>query len=176
MQTQPEPSPVTPQDKGRVCPCHFLLLGIVAAGVLVLDQLSKWWILDAVMNPPRIVPLTSFFNIVLVLNRGVSFGLFSAAPHWMPWILSGFAVTVAAALAIWLRRADNRLLAAALGLVIGGALGNVADRIRFGAVVDFLDLHLGGYHWPAFNVADSAITIGVGLLLLDALKSSPKRQ
>ncbi len=163
------PGPVigyTPQRLGLA----FVVL------VFVLDQLSKWWILDAVMNPPRIVPLTSFFNIVLVLNRGVSFGLFSAAPHWMPWILSGFAVTVAAALAIWLRRADNRLLAAALGLVIGGALGNVADRVRFGAVVDFLDLHLGGFHWPAFNVADSAITIGVGLLLLDALKSSPKRQ
>ena len=152
-------------------------LGFAFAGLVIgLDQMSKWWILYAVMHPPRIIPLTSFFNIVLVMNRGVSFGLFSAAPDWMPWILSGFAVMVAAALAIWLRRADSRLLAVALGLVIGGALGNVVDRVRFGAVVDFVDFHLGGYHWPAFNVADSAITIGVGLLLLDALKSSTKRQ
>lgn len=151
--------------------------GLLLAGlVIVVDQLSKWWILDSVMAPPRIIPLTSFFNLVLVHNRGVSFGMFSSAPQWLPWALSLFAVLISAALLIWLWRTGDRLLASALGLVIGGALGNVIDRIRFGAVVDFLDFHVAAHHWPAFNVADSAITIGVGLLLLDALKSPHKKQ
>lgn len=143
----------------------------LAALVIALDQLSKWWILTSVMAPPRVIPLTSFFNLVLVHNRGVSFGLFGSAPHWLPWALALFAVLISAALAIWLRRTDSHLLAAALGLVIGGALGNVVDRVRYGGVVDFLDFHFAAFHWPAFNVADTAITLGVGLLLLDALKS-----
>ncbi len=148
----------------------------LAALVIVLDQLAKWWIVAVVMAPPRIIPLTSFFNLVLVHNRGVSFGVFSSAPHWLPWALSLFAVLIAAVLAVWLRRTPNHLPAAALGLVIGGALGNVIDRVRYGAVVDYLDFHFSGYHRPAFNVADSAITIGVGLFLLDALISPSNRQ
>lgn len=148
---------------------------MLAALVIVLDQLSKWWIVTSVMAPPRVIPLTSFFNLVLVHNRGVSFGLFGGAPDWLPWALAALAVLISAALAIWLRRAESRLLAAALGLVIGGALGNVVDRVRYGGVVDFLDFHIADYHWPAFNVADSAITVGVGLLLLDALKSPADR-
>ena len=148
---------------------------MLAALVIVLDQLSKWWILTSVMAPPRVIPLTSFLNIVLVWNRGVSFGMFGTAPHWLPWALALFAVLISVALAIWLRRTESHLLASALGLVIGGALGNVVDRVRYGAVVDFLDFHVAGYPWPAFNVADSAITLGVGLLLLDALKSPAHR-
>jgi len=152
-------------------------LGLVLAVlIIVLDQLVKWWILGSVMAPPRIIPLTSFFNLVLVHNRGVSFGMFDTAPHWLPWALALFAVLIAVALLIWMWRSTDRLLAAALGLVVGGALGNVIDRIRFGAVVDFLDFHVAGYHWPAFNVADSAITVGVALLVLDALKSPHKKQ
>lgn len=143
----------------------------IATATLVLDQLSKWWILDVVMNPPQRIALTPFFNIVLVYNRGVSFGMFRGAPEWMPWLLVLFAVGIAVGLGAWLMRAQDRLLGVALGLVIGGAVGNVIDRLRFGAVVDFLDFHAAGWHFPAFNVADSAITIGVGLLLLDALKS-----
>ncbi|MHA1107487.1 MAG: signal peptidase II [Alphaproteobacteria bacterium] len=148
----------------------------LAALVIVLDQLSKWWILEFVMAPPRVMPLAPFFNLVLVHNRGVSFGMFGSAPEWLPWALALFAVMISAVLAIWLWRTGDRLLASALGLVIGGALGNVIDRIRYGAVVDFLDFHAAGYHWPAFNVADAAITIGVGFLLIDALKSPLKRQ
>jgi signal peptidase II len=91
----------------------------------------------------------------------------------MPWVLVLFALGISAALAIWLKNANERLLAAGLGLVIGGAVGNVIDRIRFGAVVDFLDFHWGDFHWPAFNLADSAITVGVVLLVLDALKTRP---
>jgi len=145
----------------------------LALGVIVLDQLTKWWILAVVMVPPRVIEITSFFNLVQVMNPGASFGMFSEAPGWMPWILAGFALSISLVLLIWLRRADTRLLASALGLVMGGALGNVIDRVRYGAVADFLDFHAAGLHWPAFNVADSAITIGVAFLILDALKSTP---
>jgi signal peptidase II len=147
---------------------------LVAVGVLVVDQLTKWWILAAVMDPPRAIAVAPFFNIVLVFNRGVSFGMFGTAPGWMPWLLTAFALAIAAGLGVWLRRVRGRWLGVALGLIIGGALGNVIDRLRFGAVVDFLDFHAAGYHWPAFNVADSGITVGVAVLLLDALKS-PQR-
>ncbi|MEE8084556.1 MAG: signal peptidase II, partial [Alphaproteobacteria bacterium] len=98
---------------------------------------------------------------------------FGSAPQWVGWALVVFALAIAAALSIWLRGVTERLLAAGLGLVVGGAVGNVVDRVRFGAVVDFLDLHWGDFHWPAFNVADSAITVGVVLLILDALKTRP---
>ena len=148
-----------------------LLGALVALAALVLDQLSKWWILESVMDPPRRIALTPFLDLVLVYNRGVSFGVFGGAPDWMPWVLTGFALAIAVGLGIWLRRAGDRWLAASIGLVIGGAVGNIVDRLRFGAVVDFIDVHVAGWHWPAFNVADSAITVGVAVLLLDALKS-----
>ncbi len=152
----------------------FRVGGGIALLVIALDQLTKWWILDVVMTPsPRRIEVTGFFDIVLVMNRGVSFGMLGGGPDWVTAALIAFAVLLAAALAIWMWRADSLLLGAALGLVVGGALGNVIDRIRFGAVVDFLDFHMAGYHWPAFNVADSAITVGVALLILDSLKSRP---
>lgn len=148
--------------------------GFLAASlVLLADQLTKWWMLVEVMKPPRVMPLAPFLNIVLVMNPGVSFGMFGSAPQWVGWALVVFALAIAAALSIWLRSVTERLLAAGLGLVVGGAVGNVVDRVRFGAVVDFLDLHWGDFHWPAFNVADSAITMGVVLLILDALKNRP---
>ena len=93
----------------------------------------------------------------------------------MPWLLSGLALAVVVALGFWLRRVAHPLVGVALGLIIGGALGNVIDRVRFGAVVDFLDFHALGYHWPAFNVADSAICVGAALLLVDGLLA-PRRQ
>ena len=102
-------------------------------------------------------------------NRGVSFGMFNTASPYNAWVLSAIALGIVAALAVWLRRAGRPFLAAAIGLVMGGALGNVVDRLRFGAVFDFLDLHAVGYHWPAFNVADSAITVGAVLLVVDSL-------
>ena len=146
---------------------------LFASLVLLADQLTKWWMLVEVMKPPRVMALAPFLNIVLVMNPGVSFGMFGSAPQWVGWALVVFALAIAAALSIWLRGVTERLLAAGLGLVVGGAVGNVVDRVRFGAVVDFLDLHWGDFHWPAFNVADSAITVGVVLLVLDTLKSRP---
>lgn len=141
----------------------------LAAAVIVLDQASKWWILTGVMAPPRIIEVTPFFNLVLVWNRGVSFGILNQGSAWVPWLLSALVAAICVGLFIWLRRAEGRWLAAALGLILGGAIGNLVDRLRFGAVLDFLDVHAAGYHWPAFNMADSAITVGVGILLVDAL-------
>lgn len=142
----------------------------LAAVVLVVDQLTKWWILADVMNPPRILEVTSFFNLVLVWNRGISFGFFGTGGPWQAWLLAAFGTVIAGGLLVWLQRAGMpRLPSIGIGLIVGGALGNVIDRLRHGAVVDFLDFHAGGYHWPAFNVADSAITVGVAALLLDAV-------
>ena len=113
--------------------------------------------------------------MVLVWNRGVSFGMFSDAGSAGPLILTCLAIAVVIGLIYWLRQAEGWGTLIGLGLVIGGALGNVIDRIRFGAVVDFLDFHIAQYHWPAFNVADAAICVGAGLLLIAGLLS-PERQ
>jgi signal peptidase II len=145
----------------------MLRQGLAIAGlVVVLDQLTKWAILTWL---ERAIALTPFFNLVLVWNRGVSFGMFDSASRLGPWVLSGLALVVVVLLLGWLRRVDHPLTAAGLGLIIGGAIGNVIDRVRFGAVIDFLDFHALGWHWPAFNVADSAICVGALLLLVDGL-------
>lgn len=148
----------------------MLRLGLaIAAAALFVDQLSKWFVRTVVMDPPRTIPVTDFFELVLAWNRGVSFSMFSSDRAWAPYLLAGFAVAVAAGLAIWLRQATSRSMAAGLGLIIGGALGNALDRLTHGAVVDFLQFRWGINYFPAFNLADSAITVGVGLLLLDGL-------
>jgi len=145
-------------------------LGLAVCGVsIVLDQISKWLFLDIVQSANGHIEVTGFFNLVMVWNRGVSFGMFSNHAELGRWGLSALALAIAIGLFFWLRKAEHRMLATALGLVMGGAVGNVIDRVRFGAVFDFLDLHVAGYHWPAFNVADSAIVVGVGLILLDGL-------
>jgi signal peptidase II len=146
---------------------------LAAATTIALDQATKWWILTDVMSPPRRIPVTGFFDLVLVFNRGVSFGLLGGAPSWATAALIVFALLLSIALCVWMWRADSVLLGAALGCVVGGAIGNVIDRFVHGAVVDFLDFHVAGYHWPAFNVADSAITVGVVFLILDSLKTRP---
>ena len=148
----------------------MLRLGlIIAVAAVLLDQLTKAVMLDLLPDLGTGITITSFFNLVHVRNSGVSFGLLQSDPTIGPWLLSGFAFVVSAVLAVWLARADTRLLACALGLTIGGAVGNIIDRLRFGAVFDFLDFHAFGWHWPAFNVADSAISIGVAGLLLTSL-------
>lgn len=142
---------------------------LVALAALLLDQLTKWVILTQVMAPPRVIEVTGFFNLVLVGNRGVSFGMLSNGTSWSQPLLALFALGVAVALGVWLWRGTSRFMSLALGLVIGGAVGNAVDRVVHGAVVDFLDFHAFGYHWPAFNVADSGITVGVVLIVLDGL-------
>lgn len=141
-----------------------------AVGVILLDQITKAWVLAAFHLHESVV-VTPFFNLVLVMNPGASFSFLADAGGWQRWFFITLALAVSTWLAVMIRRhAAERLMPAALTLILGGALGNVIDRIRFGAVVDFLDFHLGGWHWPAFNVADSAITIGVILLLLHSLR------
>jgi signal peptidase II len=138
--------------------------------VIVADQLTKAWLYDyLVRGGRRAVVVLPFFNLVTVWNHGVSFGMFNSGAGASSWAFVGLALAIVAALAVWVIRAERMLPAVALGLVIGGAIGNVIDRVRLGAVFDFLDFHAAGWHWPAFNVADSAITVGVALLLLDSL-------
>jgi signal peptidase II len=152
--------------------------GGVAVLVCGLDQLTKWLILAAVMDPPRQIVLAPFFNLVLVYNKGVSFGLLKSDSIWTPYLLSGLALAISVFLVLWLRKAQTRLLAVSIGMVLGGAIGNVVDRLHYGAVVDFLDFYLPGTelpHFPAFNMADSAISVGVGLMLLDALFESRRK-
>lgn len=140
----------------------------IAVLVAILDQASKWWIVTSVMAPPREIGVTSFFNLVMVWNRGVTFGLFGDAPDAARWVLTALSLIIVLVLAVWLFRARAAWVGGALGAVIGGAIGNVIDRFHYGAVADFLDFHVAGWHWPAFNIADSAIVVGVALLLLDA--------
>ncbi len=147
---------------------RFGLLLILA--VLLLDQVSKNWILNINGLSSRFISeVTSFFNLVLVWNRGVSFGMFSNHPEWMPIILTLMALIITGILVKWMWGATQKFTVIALAFVIGGAIGNVIDRIRFGAVVDFLDFHIAGYHWPSFNIADAAIFIGVVLLLIETI-------
>ena len=142
--------------------------------VLFLDQLTKWWVVTQVMTPPRVIEVTGFFNIVMVWNRGVTFGLFGMGGDAMRWALVAGALVVTGFLLLWLARTGDRLLGLALGAVVGGALGNVVDRVIYGKVADFLDFHLSGWHWPAFNLADSAIVCGVGFIVLHSFRTPPE--
>ena len=147
---------------------------LTALAVLVADQASKWAVLAA-LDPYQAVAVTPFFNLVLVWNRGVSFGMLNSLGDHGPWLLTAVAAGIGAFLIVWLVREDRPVTRAALWLVLAGAVGNAIDRVRFGAVVDFLDFHAFGHHWPAFNVADSAIVVGAGLILLDSLVLSQTR-
>jgi len=133
--------------------------------VIVLDQATKLMVAGA-FRLGESLRMTSFFDLVFVFNRGAAFSFLSDAGGWQRWFFIALALAISAwIVAMLARHADERLLSAALALVLGGALGNVIDRLRFGAVVDFLYFHIDAYYWPAFNLADSAITLGVLLLL-----------
>ena len=148
-----------------------------ALAAFLTDQATKAVALAAAPDLDQGVEVLPFFNLVLAHNRGVTFGLLASdhpAGRWLLILLTG---AVTAGLLVWLVRVQSRLQAAALGLVIGGALGNLVDRLRHGAVTDFLDFHVQGYHWPAFNLADSGIVLGVLLLLAgDLLAPAGQRQ
>lgn len=151
-----------------------LRLGLAAAlAVALADQATKWWMAGLILpRQGRPIELLPFFNLVEVWNRGVSFGMFSGAQS--AWVLVAVAAVISLGLLWWLARAESGMTALSIGLVLGGALGNVVDRLRLGAVFDFLDFHALGWHWPAFNLADSAITVGVALLLLEGLSGARK--
>lgn len=143
----------------------LLLSGVVVA----LDQLTKYVAVAQLTGQPP-VEVTSFFNLLLVYNRGAAFSFLAGAGGWQRELFTGIAL-VASAWIIWLlhRHPQQTLFSLALALVLGGAIGNVIDRVMIGAVVDFLDFHAFGWHWPAFNVADSAITCGAALLVWDGI-------
>ena len=153
------------------------LLGLVAAlVVLAADQASKWWILDVVQLPAvSQIVLLPVLNLTMVWNRGVTFGLLTNFGHWSYLLLAAIALAVVAGLVVWLRRAESRLVATALGVIVGGALSNIIDRLRFGAVVDFIHAHLGAWSWYVFNLADAAIVCGVVVLVLDSLLPQTRR-
>ena len=145
-----------------------------AVVVIVLDQLTKYWMLDglSLREVGRDLVWPPILNFSYVENTGVSFGLFGGGSA--RWALSVFSIIVAAALAVWALKAERRILVAAIGLVIGGAIGNAIDRIQYGYVVDFIDFSGTGVFPWVFNIADSAITIGVILLILDSVMSERK--
>ena len=148
----------------------------IAIAVFVADQASKWVILTQVMAPPRVIEVLPVFNLVLVFNDGISFGLLGGSSELKGYLLAALAVVVSIGLFWWLARDGSRPVALAVGLISGGALGNAVDRLMHGAVVDFLDFHISGNHWPAFNVADSAITLGVAAILISDILLSLLRR
>ena len=150
-------------------------MGLVAL-TLIADQASKELLLRHLLKIGTVQPIIDgFFQLVIVWNRGVSFGLLSGDGALPPWVLSGVAIAVCIGLFLWLRLTDSPLTGWGIGLVMGGAIGNVIDRARWGAVFDFADFHVQDWHWPAFNVADAAIVVGVGLMLVDSLIGERKR-
>lgn len=139
---------------------------LLAFAIAVIDQLTKAWILSRYVLFESDV-ITPFFNLVLVMNSGAAFSFLAGAGGWQKWFFVVLAVAVSAWLVVMLHQhAKERLLPSALALILGGAVGNLIDRLRYDAVVDFLDFHLVGRHFPAFNIADSAISVGVVLMLI----------
>lgn len=147
----------------------------LAALVVVLDQASKWIVLGH-LGFGESIYVAPFWNWVLTFNPGAAFSFLADQPGWQRWFFTLLAVAVSGWIAVELRRHPGRcLLSTALALVMGGALGNVIDRVRFGAVVDFIQWHAAGYYWPAFNIADSAITVGAVLLVFEQLTAKPEK-
>jgi signal peptidase II len=148
----------------------------VALVTLALDQASKLYFLFVdVLSLREPVALAPFLDLVVVWNRGISYGLFQQHTEFGRWSLVVLSICAAVGLSIWLRRAGNRLLAAALGLIVGGAVGNAVDRVAYGAVFDFIHFHVGGFSWYVFNIADAAIVAGVVGLLYDSLVLDRRR-
>jgi signal peptidase II len=147
----------------------------LAAAVALVDQASKRLVL-ALLQPGQVVEVTGFFNLVLAFNRGAAFSLLADAAGWQRYLFIAIAAG-AIVLILWMLARHARQVAFSLGLslILGGAVGNVWDRLALGHVVDFLDFHAAGYHWPAFNAADSAITVGAAILILEGLRNQSGR-
>lgn len=147
---------------------------LLAAAAFLLDQATKLgglFVLDLPVTEP--IRLGPFLDLVAHWNRGISYGLFQQSTEAGRWFLVALSAVASVALAVWILRAENRLLSASLGLILGGAVGNAVDRIAYGAVFDFVHFHVGDWSWYVFNVADAAIVAGVAGLIYDAL--APRR-
>lgn len=142
----------------------------LSAVVIVLDQATKY-LASGLLDYGVPVPVLPFFNLTLAHNPGAAFSFLAEASGWQRWFFIGIALVVSVLIVGWMKRLSPRenWLAAALALILGGAIGNVIDRVMYGYVVDFIDLYYGAWHWPAFNIADSAITVGVAIMLIDSL-------
>ena len=148
----------------------------LSAAIVGADQLAKWAVLGFFAGREPRVELSGFFNLVLVCNKGAAFSFLADAQGWQTPLFIGFALVAAVVCSILIvRNPGKRLFCAGLALVVGGALGNVIDRLRYGCVVDYLDFYLARWHWPAFNVADSAITVGALLLVLEGFVHDERR-
>lgn len=142
----------------------------LSAVVIMLDQATKY-LAGSLLDYGVPVPVLPFFNLTLAHNPGAAFSFLAGASGWQRWFFIGIALVVSVFIVGWVKRLSPRenWLAAALALILGGAIGNVIDRVMYGYVVDFIDLYYGAWHWPAFNIADSAITVGVAIMLIDSL-------
>ncbi len=147
---------------------------LLALGVLIADQITKWW---AQISLPmaQAVKVTDFLNWFLIYNPGAAFSFLSQAGGWQRWFFTVIGI-IAAIVIIWLlqKNMHDRPFCLALSLILGGAIGNVLDRLLYGAVVDFIDVHYDGWHWPAFNIADSAISIGATLIIINEIRRAIK--
>ena len=152
-----------------------LIAYVLALIVIVSDQALKYWVLDVFGLPERFsAPVAGPFYLTMVWNKGVSFGVLNTDAEWTRWVLSAFSLVVAGALAVWAWKVDRPILALAVGLIIGGAVGNAIDRLRLGAVTDFLDFTRLMFPW-VFNLADSAISVGSVLLIWDLFLAPRKK-
>ncbi len=144
----------------------------LSLAILGLDQVTKW-IVDRSMQVYESIELLPFFNLTYLRNQGAAFSFLSQAGGWQRWFFVSLSLLASGGIVYWLTRLgrDQRWEAAAWALVLGGAVGNLIDRTAYGYVIDFLDVYYREWHWPAFNVADSAITIGIGMLLLDSFRT-----
>jgi signal peptidase II len=149
----------------------------LSALVIVLDQLTKW-LMSSWLDLYETVAIIPYFNLTLAHNYGAAFSFLASAGGWQRWFFTILAIVVSVALTIWMKRlkAHARLEAISLALILGGAIGNVIDRVVHGYVIDFLDVYVGSYHWPAFNIADSAICVGAVILVFDSFRSKPEQQ
>jgi signal peptidase II len=141
----------------------------LAAVVIALDLATKAWIV-ALFREGQELPVTGFFSFVLAYNTGAAFSFLAGHDGWQRWLFTGVAIVASVFLVWMLRRGGNRLMMCGLALILGGALGNLWDRVAAGRVTDFLLFHYAGWSWPAFNVADSAITVGAAMLILDSFR------
>ncbi len=148
----------------------------IALIIVALDLASKFWV-ESALEPGQSIPLTSFFNLVLTYNPGAAFSFLSEQPGWQRWFLSAIAGGAALLIVYLLNKyRDEALFCLSLSFILGGALGNLYDRITLGHVVDFLDFYIGNNHWPAFNIADSAIFIGAALMIYESFHSKDNPQ
>jgi signal peptidase II len=150
---------------------------LLSALVVVLDQATKW-LAEALLQPYVTHPVVPMLNMTLMYNEGAAFSFLAGAGGWQRWFFIGFASLMTLVLTVWLLRLPvrDRLTAVSLALIVGGAVGNLIDRVLTGRVVDFIDVYYGTWHWPAFNIADSAISLGVVIMVVLAFRKEPEAE